>query len=313
MYTSESEIEDFLTEYQRTRIIIEATARTVMMRAVEYEGFFDKPFYYFTTEEALEMFKNVHAISVNSLQNMNLLLKNASKWFLFNKGKSIDNVYEQMTKDILINAVDINKQKSLIFSRSDINNLQINLLNEIDQAILEMLFLGFGGQWLKELTFFEMSQVDTSDLTVYFRTGKSISITRGVYELLKRACAEDELVSFGITSRVAKVTGPWIYKVRFNALSTNSDWNNEEDAERRYRFVQRRLKLISDDLGVKLTSGGIQTSGLLHYIQLGIRETNMAFREFVKTEQAREIARRYDIYSDLYSQILVEKFEQYFI
>lgn len=312
MYTGEKEIEDFLAEYGRSRIIIETTTRAVLNRALEFEDRFDKPFYKFTTDEALEMYESANAISVVSLQNTNLLLKNASRWFNYNNGMVAGSSYENITKDLLNTVVDTNKQKRLILSREDIDDLQANLLNEIDKAILEMLFIGFGGKWLKELTFFEVSQVDTKDYVVYFKTGKTIQITKEIHDLLVRACEEDELISFGSTSRVSKVAGRWIYKVRFNALSDNSNWNDEQDAERRYRFVQRRLSLISQDLGVRLTSGGIQSSGLLWHLQQGVKETGLTFREYVKTEAAGELARRYDIFSEYYGQILLEKFEQYF-
>ena len=55
MYTSEKEIEDFLTEYKRSRVIIETTTRAALNRAIEFEDRFEKPFYQFTTDEALEM------------------------------------------------------------------------------------------------------------------------------------------------------------------------------------------------------------------------------------------------------------------
>jgi hypothetical protein len=222
VYTSEKEVEDFLVEYKRSKVIIETTTRAALNRAIEFEERFKKPFYEFTTEEALKMYESIHAISVVSLQNTNLLLKNAAKWFEYQKGNIGDNSYEKITKDMLSTVIDFDKQRNLILSREDINNLQANLLNEIDKAILEMLFLGFGGKWLKELTFFEISHVDTSNYTVYFKTGKTIQITKEVYELLKQACEEDELISFGSTARVSKVAGRWIYKVRFNALSDNS-------------------------------------------------------------------------------------------
>lgn len=312
MYTSEKEIEDFLTELQRSRVIIQTTVRAALNRAIEFEERFEKPFYQFTTDEALEMYESAHAISVVSLQNTNLLLKNASRWFNYKNGMVAGSAYENLTKDLLNTVIDTNKQKSLILSREDIDDLQANLLNEIDKAILEMLFIGFGGKWLKELTFFEVSQVDTKDYVVYFKTGKTIPITKEIHDLLVKACEEDELISFGSTSRVSKVAGRWIYKVRFNALSDNSNWNDEQDAERRYRFVQRRLSLISQDLDVKLTSGGIQSSGLLWHLQQGVKETGLTFREYVRTEQAGKLARRYDIFSEYYSQILLEKFEQYF-
>lgn len=312
MYTNEQEIEDFLQEYGRSRVIIETTTRATLNRAVEFEYKFDKPFYCFTTEEALEMYKSVHAISVVTLQNNNLVLKHATRWFAYKYKKEVANTYEEMTKDVLSEVVDIDKQRSLIFSREDIDNMKDNLINKIDQAIIEMLFQGAGGQWLKELTFINRSQVDREHLMVYFKTGKNLPVTDEICDLLMEAFAEDELVSFGSTTRVSKVTGNSLYKTRCNALSDNSDYHSDEDVQRRYRFAQRRLLLISKDLGVRLTASGLQASGLLHHIQLAMEETGLSFKEFVRTERAKWLAQRYDIRSELYAQIIQDKLGQYF-
>ena len=313
MYTNEQEIEDFLQEYRRSKVIIETTTRATLNRAVEFEHKFNKPFYQFTTEEALKMYESVHAISVVTLQNNNLVLKHAARWFAYQYKKEVSNTYEEMTKDQLSAVVDVAKQRSLILSREDVDNIQNNLLNKIDQAIVEMLFQGAGGQWLKELTFLDRRQVDRERLMIYFKTGKNLPVTDEICELLMEAFAEDELVSFGSTTRVSKVAGNSLYKVRCNALSDNSDYHSEEDVQRRYRFAQRRLLLISKDLGVRLKASGLQASGLLHYIRIGMEETGLSFREFVKTERAQKLAQRYDIKSELYSQILIDKFEAYFI
>ena len=312
MYTNELEIEDFLKEYKRSRVIIETTVRATLNRAVEFEHRFNKPFYDFTTEEALEMYKSVHAISVVTLQNNNLVLKHAARWFAYKYNKEVANTYEEMTKDMLNEVVDTEKQKSLILSREDIDNIKDNLLNKIDQAIVEMLFQGAGGDWLKEVSFLDRRQVDREHLMVYFKTGKNIPVTDEVCGLLMEAFAEDELVSFGSTTRVAKVTGSGLYKVRANALSDNSDYSDPQSVERRYRFIQRRLLLITKDLGIRLKASELQASGLLHYIRLGMEETGLSFKEFVRTERAKWLAQRYDIRSELYAQIIQDKLGQYF-
>lgn len=312
MYTNEQEIEDFLQEYGRSRVIIETTTRATLNRAVEFEHKFNKPFYQFTTEEALEMYKSIHAISVVTLQNNNLVLKHAARWFAYQYKKEVANTYEEMTKDMLNEVVDTEKQKSLILSREDIDNLKDNLLNKIDQAIVEMLFQGAGGDWLKEVSFLDRRQVDREHLMVYFKTGKNIPVTDEICDLLMEAFAEDELISFGSTTRVAKVTGSGLYKVRANALSDNSDYADPQSIERRYRFIQRRLLLITKDLGIRLKASGLQASGLLHYIRLGMEETGLLFKEFIKTDRAKWLAQRYDIRSDLYSQIIQDKLGQYF-
>ena len=309
MYTTETQIEEFLTEYKRSRVVAETSVRAILKRAAGWEKSYDKAFYEFNKEEALEMFKSAHAISVVSLQNANLTLKHASRYFLKMAGGS---VYESIGKYDLADCVDKNKRDGLMLSREDLTNIQNDLLNATDKGILEMLFLGAGGNWLKELTFFDINQISKADGVVYFRTGKIIQITNEQYDMIKEACEETELLSFGDTMRISKVQSEGFYKIRCNALSTNSDPSNEQDMERRFRFIQRRLALISKDLDVKLTSGGIQSSGLLWNLRNMVAESGLTFREYVKTEEAKSLARRYDITSDFYSQILVDKFDKFF-
>lgn len=308
-FTTESQIEEFITEYKRSRIIAETSVRAILKRAAGWEKSYDKAFYEFNKEEALDMFKSAHAISVVSLQNANLTLKHAARYFLKLAGGS---VYEEIGKHDLAECVDKSKRDGLILSREDLTNIQNDLLNATDRGILEMLFLGAGGNWLKELTFFSMDQISRTDGVIYFHTGKKISITEEQYEMIKAACEETELISFGDTMRISKVQSEGVYKIRFNSLSANDDPGNEQDVERRFRFIQRRLSLISKDLDVKLTSGALQNSGLLWCLQGAVEESGMTFREYVKTEEAKVLARRFDIMSDFYSQILVDKFDKFF-
>lgn len=313
MYTNEQEIEDFLQEYGRSRVIIETTTRATLNRAVEFEYKFNKPFYQFSTEEALEMYESVHAISVVTLQNNNLVLKHAARWFAHQYKKEVSNTYEEITKDQLGTVVDVAKQRSLILSREDVEDIIEQLLNWTDKCIVWLLFYGVGGNLLKELTFMQWNQVSHSDLKVYFKSGKIIDITENVYDMLKQGFEEDELISFGETNRIAKVRSLGLYKARCNSLSDNDNPEDKTDLERRYRWVQRRLILISKDLGIRLTSGSLQSSGLLYHLQQGVKETGLEFKEFTKTKYAESLARRYDILSEeFYSQILLDKFSMYF-
>ena len=313
MLTTEMEMEMFLVDYGRSRMITETSVRAVLKRALDFEQKFQKPFYMFTTNEILEMYKSYHTISDRSLQNFNLTLKHCVRWMADKKQLNIENPYEDITKELMQSCVDTNKKKNMILTQDDLEEIQSQLLNWTDKGILQMLFLGAGSNWLKELTFFDMSQVSRKEGLIYFKTGKTIRITEEDYELIRKACAEEELVSFGETSRISKVKSHGFFKQRFNALSDNGNPTDEQDLERRFRFVQRRLLLISKDLGVQLTSSGIQTGGLLHHLKQGVAASGMTFREYAKTQEAKELARRYDILTDFYSQILIEKFEGYFL
>ena len=312
MLTKTKQVEEFITDYQRSRVVAIASVRAALNRALEFEKKFQKVFYEFTEEEVIEMYKTVDAISVRSLQNINLTLKHAARWMLHSQKKDIGNIYDKITKDLIQECVNTEKKDNLVISKEQLVDIQNDLLNYVDKALLLLLFEGVGGQKLKELMFLDWDQVSRQDLRIYFRNGKTVDITPEDYELLHQAFQEDELMSFGTTSRVSKVKSLGLYKVRFNALSDNDDITNEGDVERRYRYAQRRLILISKDLGINLTSSGIQDSGFLHYIKEGMRNDGLDFLEFIKTEECKALARRYDLYTDLYVQIVKEKFYKYF-
>lgn len=313
MLTESNQIEEFLNEYKRSRVIIETSVRAILNRALEFEKRFKKPFHQFTQNEVLEMYKSAHAISIRSLQNVNLTLKHASRWLLDKQGMKVENIYDNITKELIQDCIDTKKKEDLILTKEDLVNIQNELLNYTDKCILFLLFEGVGGHMLKELTFMDMSQINKMDLVIYFRSGKVINITPEDYELLRRGFIEDELISFGTTSRVSQVKSLGLYKARFNSLSDNDDPSSVADRERRYRFIQRRMMLISKDLGVPLTAGSIQESGLLHYIKQGMEVSGLNFLEFIRTDEAKALARRYDLYTDLYVQVLKDKFDKYFV
>lgn len=310
--TQMGQIEDFIQDYQRSRVITIASVRAVLNRALEYERKFDKSFDQFTTDEVLIMYKDIGALSVRSLQNYNVILKHAARWFLDKQKKSIGNIYDNITKEMMQKCVDANKKDNLLISKSQLIDIQNHLLNDVDKAIVFLLFEGVGGRKLKELMFMDWSQVSHQDLKLYFRTGKTINITMSDYQLLRRAFQENELISFGTTQRISKVESFGLYKARFNTLSDNNNIMNESDIERRYRFAQRRLILISKDLDITLTSGGLQESGFLHYIKEGIQNSGLDFLEFIKTDECKMLAKRYDVHTDLYVQVVKEKFYKYF-
>jgi hypothetical protein len=311
--TKTSQVDEFIKDYQRSRVVAIASVRATLNRALEFEKKFNKAFYEFTEDEVKEMYTVIDAISIRSLQNINLILKHAARWMLHNQKKEIDSIYDRITKEIIQECINIVKKEELILSKEQLVNIQNDLLNDTDKAILEMLFLGVGGYRLKELTFFNISQADRKVGLLYFRTGKTISIDEETYDLIKRACNEDELISFGETMRISKVKSHGLFKQRANALSASDNPSDEQDVERRFRFIQRRLLLMSKEFDIRLTSGSLQSSGLLYMLKQGVNETKLSFREYVKTSEAKEIAKRYDVYTELYSQVLIERFEMYFI
>lgn len=313
MYTTEVQIEDFINEYRRSRIIAETTVRAVLKRALAYEDIYKKHFYDFTESEILSMFTDAHVISDMSLQNWNNILKHASRWITFrNAGESNNNAYEIITKDKVKQCIDIDKKDKLILSREDLTIIQEDLFNWTDMAILELLFRGVGGKWLKELCYLDKGQVSQKEMMIYFKNGKVIPIDNRCYRMLQAAFNEEELMSYSEESKISVVKSVGIYKIRSNTLYTNDNIKNEADVERRYRWIQRRLMIIRKYTGVQMTPNTIQNSGLLHYLQEGVCRTGMPFRDFAYSEEGRKLAMKYDMLSEYAPATLIEKFKKYF-
>jgi hypothetical protein len=198
------DLNEFLEEYLRSRFVSEPSVKAVLKRAVDNEGIHKKEFYKFSKQEILSMFKNSGAISIVTLQNWNLILEHASKWFIDKHKLSLKNEYEYITKADLIPCVNSEKRDSMILSRDQLTDIQNELPNQTDIAILELLWLGAGGQWLKELTYLIPDQVSLKHMKIYFKTGKAISIDDRAYVLLQRAFNETELMSYNINTQKIK-------------------------------------------------------------------------------------------------------------
>ena len=58
MFTTEAQIEGFISEYKRSRVVAETSVRAILKRAVEWERRLHKAFYDYNKEEALEGIKS---------------------------------------------------------------------------------------------------------------------------------------------------------------------------------------------------------------------------------------------------------------
>ena len=113
-------------------------------------------------------------------------------------------------------------------------------------------------------------------------------------------------MSYGETMRIVKVVGAGrIYKERCNARGVDTD-------DARFRFFYRRIQLFRDYLGMpNLTMKNITKSGMWHYLQLGMQETGLDLRCFLKTQDGKRIAMQYGFSEDYYVENICNKYDQY--
>lgn len=310
-FTSCEDAKNFFEKYKTEKKVTEGSVWAVLNNVLQYEMIYQKFLYQFTEDEIKAMYQAVGSLSVRSLQNRNLILEKFTDYILKKNKLSLKNIYGSICKADLYSCLNLEKKNSAILTRADLTEIQDNLLNYTDKAILEALFLGLGGYKLSELTFFDISHI-TDDQHFIRVNQKRISIDSNEFKMFHKACLETKLFPFGDTSQMYDVKTHGLFKERFNALSASNDPTKEDDKERRYRFIQRRLMGISKEFEMPITSGKIQESGLLHFLRIGIDQSGICFDKYIKTEEAHTLAKRYDINSDLYSQILKEKFAEYF-
>ena len=312
MYTTEAQKEEFLKEYFRSRVVSATMVNAVINRAVENERKFQKAFYDFTKEEALQMYTEAKTKSDRTLQNWNLTLKHASRWFLHSQGKPIDSAYELITRDDLKECIDSNIVSQMLITQQQLQTMQDDLLNYTDKAILSLLFLGVGGENLKEITFLTSDQISSTEKKIYFRTGKMVCLSDRDYDIVNRACDEDALISYSADSSVIGVSTGGIYKVRGNTLNDNDDIHNEDDRRRRMRWLHRRVTIMSEYLGVKMTPKSVNASGLWHALNEKMQQKGIDdLREFLNTDSGRRVCYMYGFMGEHCATTVLDKFRRY--
>ena len=315
MLTTQEQMMEFLEEYKRSRIIIEGTVKATLVRALAFEEKFNKPFYRFSLDEILEMYKSISSMSERALVNANTALKHASQWFLDQNDENLASEYDKVTKTLLKDCID----------KEELDEIISILPNSSDRAIIKMLFLGVGGHMLKELTFLNIPQTEPYSGTITLNTGKVIPISEEDFDLLKAGCAEEELLviqknnkdkmlgksNFSHKTRIISVKSLGLTKIRFNTILDSTDIDSTEDLSRRYRYIYRRLRIISEWVGKNLTASGLKGSGLVYCMREAAKESGTSIRKYITSPEGTNLLRRYEYTSqDVYWDVL-NKFKKY--
>ena len=299
----ETQKEDFVSYYLRSRVIKETALRAVFVFTEEFENEANKDISTFTKEEILAILKAKRYRSVYSIQNIIILLKHYTEYVKKTGQEVIKcNYYKDITKEDMQNCLDTDKIKSLLLTREDINEIQNNMLNDTDRAILECLFCGIAGQQLDNLTNLNIKSINQKNKQLRLNDGNIISIDQKLYNLLLKAFDETEMISYGETMRVSKMSGNGcLYKEKANAYK-------EATAERKFRWVLRRVVIWREYFDIPiLTMKTISLSGLVHAVQVGMKETGSSLREYLKSEQGKQLAITWGFKAFDYVNVIYEK------
>lgn len=290
MYQNEMK-ESFIKDYMRSRVVAQTSLYSLFRKTEPYEEKFNKDCSKFTKAEILNMYTEFQAKSVHVLLNYNVILKAYCAYKKYYHGMETDAAYEEITTDMLKPCVS--KDKNKILSREEINEIEDQLYNWTDKAILECLFEGLSGNSMRDLVGISEEMIDHKTKQLIFPDGRIFDLTDRLYKFLIKAFEETEYLCYGKTLRVKKLIGDGkLYKERDNAHAMDSN-------DKFFRWVYRKVTNFRNHVGIpELTMKNIESSGLLYYLKEGVEKTQLGLKEFLSTEMGDKIMRKYGFTSE---------------
>ena len=303
MYQSEMK-EGFIKDYLRSRIVARTSLYSLFRKTESFEEENSKDCSQFNQDEALNMYKEFKAKSVYVLMNYNVILKAYCAWRRYYHNDNVTDSYNNITIDLLKPCIPPNSIKFL--NREEITEIESQLYNWTDKAILECLWEGISGPSMNDLVGINRYMVNLEEKALYFSDGRRVQLTDRLCELLTKAFDEVEYMCYGESLRVKKLVGAGsLYKERDNAHAADSD-------DRNFRWVYRKLQNFRELVGIpRLTMKNIHLSGMYHYLVQGMQETGLELKNFLRSEHGKQLAEKYGFCSESYVDNLTHRFKDF--
>lgn len=293
--------EGFIKDYMRTRVVAQTSLYSLFRKVEPYEEKLNKDCSEFTEEEILKMYGEFQARSHNVLLNYNVILKAYCAWKRHYCKTENNIAYDSITTDMTRALIPDDAKR--VLTREEVTEIEDQLYNWTDKAVVELLFTGVAGKNMEDIYSISEECVKGELLIV---NGKEFPLTDRLKELLPKAFSETEITSYGDTMKIIPVNGKGrIYKERANARGIDTD-------DAKFRYFYRRIQLFRNYLNIPgLTMKNIAASGLLHHLKCGMNETSLDLRNFLRTEEGKKIAIRYGFSQDYYVENVYAKYAQY--
>ena len=290
MYENEMK-EGFIKDYMRSRVVAKTSLYSLFKKVAPYEQHLGKDCSQFTKKEIITMYANFEAKSVYVLMNYNTILKAYCAWMKYYHGLSHDIEYDGLTIDSLRPLVPNGANN--ILSRQDVIDIEDQLYNWVDKAIVEALWEGLSGNSMRDLVGIDSSMINHNKMELHLPDGRVFGLTERLYGFLNSAFEETEYVCYGETLRIKKLTGYGkIYKERDNAHAKDSD-------DKYFRWVYRKIQNFRAHVGIDgLTMKNVSISGMCHYLREGMAETGLDLKSFLRTEMGEQLMNKYGYTSE---------------
>ncbi len=296
--------EGFIKDYMRSRVVARTSLYSLLRKTEPFEEKYDKDCSRFDQNEVITMYTEFKAKSVYVLLNYNTILKAYCAWRRYYHKEKVTESYENITIELLKPCVPEESNKFL--SREEIIEIEDQLYNWTDKAILECLWEGVSGPSMIDLVNINKSMVDFKEKEMYFSDGRIVNLTDRLCEFLSKAFDETEYMCYGETLRVKKLAGIGnLYKERDNAYATDSN-------DKYFRWVYRKVQNFRDHVGIPgLTMKNIHISGMYHYLCQAMQDTGLDLKSFLRSEDGKRLADKYGFHSESYVDNLTHRFKDF--
>ena len=301
---NESLKEGFIKDYMRTRVVAQTSLYSLFRKVQPYEEELNKDCSEFTEKEILQMYEEFKARSHYVLLNYNVILKAYCAWRKHYYKTEYDIAYDNITTEMARTLIPDDAKR--VLTREEVTEIEDQLYNWTDKAIIEALFEGLSGNSMCDLTGVEMHMINQEQRQLMLPDGRVFDLTDRLCELLIKACLEEEYVCYGETLRVKKLLGKnKIYKERDNAHAADSE-------DKFFRWIYRRIMSCRKFVGIDgLTMKNLQTAGMVHYLKLGLANTNLSLKEFLLTENGQKLMDKYNYCSDHRVDNVIARYKQF--
>ena len=165
MYQSEMK-EGFIEDYLRSRFVARTSLNSLFKKTEPFEKENGKDCSQFNENEILKMYTEFNAKTIYVLMNYNTILKAYCAWKKYYHKENTTNAYNNLTIEMLKPCVS---QNSVMFlSREEITNIENQIYNWTDRAIIECLWEGISGPSMIDLVSINKKMIDTENKILYF-------------------------------------------------------------------------------------------------------------------------------------------------
>ena len=189
MYQNEMK-EGFIQDYMRSRVVAKTSLYSLFKKVAPYEEQLKKDCSRFTKEEIVNMFAEFKAKSIYVLLNYNTILKAYCAWMKYYHDLQSEVAYDEINIEILKPCIKESANKLL--TREEVTEIEDNLLNWTDRAIIEALWEGLSGNSMRDLVGIEAGMIDSKAKQLRLPDGRVFDLTDRLHELLLKAFAELE-------------------------------------------------------------------------------------------------------------------------